>query len=81
MRVDGRVHSISSAYLRVEQVGVHYSTFDVIQVSVVFQGSLQQSSFLTQLGHVGPVVVGKHLVSQNSVSHLKTPTQKEKTNK
>lgn len=67
-----KVHSVFRDYLRVKQVGVHHSTFDVIQVSVVFQGSLQQPSFLTQLGHVGSIVVGEHLVSQNSISHLNT---------
>lgn len=79
LQVDGRVHRIYGDYLRVEQVSVHHSTLDIIQVSVVFQGSLQQSGFLTQLGHMGSVVVGEHLVSQNSVCHLKSTRVKKNT--
>lgn len=81
MKIDGKVHGVFSDYLRVEQVSVHHCTFDVIQVSIVFQGSLQQSCFLTQLGHVGSIVVGEHLVSQNSIGHLKTQQQQKTSHK
>lgn len=67
-----------SQYLGVEQVSVHHCTFDVVQVGVMLQGSLQQSGLLTQLGNVCPVVMGEHLVSQNGIGHLKA---KETTTK
>lgn len=59
------------AYLRVEQMRVHHSSFDIIQVGVVFQSPLQQTCLLTQLGNMGPIIVGEHLVAQNRVCHLK----------
>lgn len=61
----------SVLYLRVEQVCVHHSPFDVVQVGVMLQSPLQQASLLTQLGNVGTVVVGEHLVAQDGISHLK----------
>lgn len=53
---------------------MHHSALDVVQVSVVLQRSLQESSLLTQLGNVGTIVVGEHLVSQNSISNLQPMT-------
>lgn len=50
-------------YLRVEKVGVNYCPLDIIQVSEVFQGSLEKASFLTQLSNMGSVIVSEHLVS------------------
>lgn len=61
---------VNEAYLWVEQVCVHHSTLDVIQVSVVLECSLQESSFLTQLGNVGTIIVGEHLVAQDCISNL-----------
>lgn len=49
---------------------MHHSTLDVIQVSVVLECSLQESSFLTQLGNVGTIIVGEHLVAQDCISNL-----------
>lgn len=57
-------------YLRVEQVGVDNSTFDIIQVGIVFQRPLQKACLLTQLGNVSTVIVGEHLVAQNGISNL-----------
>lgn len=59
------------AYLRVEQMCVHHGSFDVIQVGVVFKSSLQQACLLTQLGNVGTVIVGEHLVPQDCICYLK----------
>lgn len=51
-------------------MSVNYSTLDVIQVREVFKCSLQQTSFLTQLSYVSPVVVSEHLVSQDGICNL-----------
>ena len=49
---------------------------------VVLQGSLVQPGVLAQLGHVGAVVVGEHLVVQDRVRHLSnTITHTRKTRK
>lgn len=61
---------VTEPYLWVEQVCVHHSALDVIQVGVVLQCPLQESSFLTQLGDVGSIVVGEHLVAQDSIGNL-----------
>ena len=61
---------MSKSDLWVEQVCVHHGALDVVQVSVVLQSPLQESSFLTQLGNVGTVVVGEHLVAEDSISNL-----------
>lgn len=58
------------SYLRIEKMSVNYSTLDVIQVREVFKCSLQQTSFLTQLSYVSPVVVSEHLVSQDGICNL-----------
>lgn len=63
--------ALLKAYLRVEQMRVHHSSLDIIQVGVVFEGSLQQSCFLTQLSDVGSVIVCKHLVPQNGICYLR----------
>ena len=57
-------------YLRVEQVRVHHGPLDVVQVGVVLQRPLQEAGLLAQLGDVGAVVVGEHLVAQDGVSDL-----------
>lgn len=49
---------------------VHHSTLDVIQVSVVLQSPLQQSSLLTELSDVCTIVVCEHLVAQDSICNL-----------
>lgn len=59
------------AYLRVEQMGVHHGSFDIVQVGVVFESSLQQSCLLTQLSDMGPVIVCEHLVPQDRICYLK----------
>lgn len=63
-------HNESEAYLWIEQVCVHHSTLDVIQVSVVLQSPLQQSSLLTELSDVCTIVVCEHLVAQDSICNL-----------
>lgn len=55
-------------------MGVDHSPFDVIQVSVVLQSSLQKTGFLTQLRHMSAVVVSEHLVAQNGIGHLMMTT-------
>lgn len=58
------------AYLGVEQMCVHHGSFDIIQVSVVFQSSLKQTRLLAKLSNMGTVVVGEHLVPQNRICYL-----------
>lgn len=65
-------------YLWVEKVCVHHSALDVVQVSVVLQRPLQQTSFLTQLCHMSPIVVGEHLVAQDGIRNLQDIEQGEK---
>ena len=57
-------------YLGVQQVCVHHGPLDVVQVGVVLQRPLQEARLLAQLGHVGAVVVGEHLVAQDGVGDL-----------
>lgn len=49
---------------------MHHSTLDVIQVGVVLQSPLQQSSLLTELSNVCTIVVCEHLVAQDSICNL-----------
>ena len=44
--------------------------FDVVEVGVMLQGALKQSRLLAQLSHVSFVVVGEHLVAQDSIRNL-----------
>lgn len=57
---------------------MHHSTFDVVQICVVFQSPLQKTSLLTQLCHVGTIVVGEHLVAQDGVCNLQGIRREEK---
>lgn len=57
-------------YLRIEEVSVNNRTLDVVQVCEVLECSLQQTSLLTQLSYVSPVIVSKHLVSQDGICNL-----------
>lgn len=50
---------------------VHHGSFDIVQVGVVFECSLQQPCLLTQLSDVGPVIVCEHLVPQDRICYLK----------
>lgn len=59
------------AYLRVEQMRVHHCPFDVVQICVVFKSSLQQTCLLAQLSHMGPVIMGEHLVPKDGICDLK----------
>ena len=61
----------SVLYLWVEKVCVHHSSFDIVQVGVVFKSSLQQTCLLTQLSDVGTVIVCEHLVPQDRICYLK----------
>ncbi len=54
----------------VEHVGVDHGTLDVIDVGVVFQSSLEESSFLAELGNVGFIIVSEHLVPHDSICNL-----------
>lgn len=59
------------AYLRVEQMRVYHGSFDIVQVGVVFQSSLQQTGLLTQLSHMSAVIVCEHLVPQDRICYLR----------
>lgn len=59
------------AYLGVEQMRVHHRPFDVVQICVVFQSPLQQTCLLAQLSHMGPVIMGEHLVPEDGICDLK----------
>ena len=50
---------------------VHNGAFDVVQIRVVFERALEQTCLLAQLGNVGSVVVGEHVVAQDGVSDLR----------
>lgn len=50
---------------------VHHGPFDVVQICVVFKSSLQQTRLLAQLSHMGPVIMGEHLVPKDGVCDLK----------
>lgn len=63
--------ALPQAYLRVEQMRVHHSSFDIIQVSVVFERSLKQTCLLAQLCNVGTIIVSEHLVPQDRICYLK----------
>lgn len=64
------VTTLLQAYLRVEQMCVHHGSFDIIQVGVVFESSLQQTCLLAQLSDVGTVIVCEHLVPQDRICYL-----------
>lgn len=72
--------ALTHTYLGVEQMRVHHGPFDIVQVGVVFESSLQQTCFLTQLSNMGTVVVGEHLVPQDRICYLTcTHTHTNKT--
>ena len=56
--------------VRVQHVGVDHRSLDVVDVRVVLQGALEQPRLLAELGNVGLVVVGEHLVAHDSIGHL-----------
>lgn len=62
--------ALPQAYLRVKQMCVHHSSFDIILVSVMFESSLQQTCLLAQLCNVGTVIVCEHLVPQDRICNL-----------
>ena len=53
-------------------MSVYDGAFDVEDVGVVFQSSLEKLSLLTQLGNVGSVIVSEQLVPKNSVCYLES---------
>lgn len=62
------------SYLWVKKVSMHHSALYVIQVSIMFQRPLQETSLLTQLCHMGTIIVGEHLVAQNGICNLQDMT-------
>lgn len=62
-------------YLWVEKVCVHHSTLNVIQVSIMLQCPLQETSLLTQLCHMSTVIVGEHLIAQDGICNLQDTAQ------
>lgn len=62
--------NVHRAHLGVEQMRVHHRSLDVVEVGVVLQRSLQQTGLLAQLGDVGSVIVGEHLVPQDRICYL-----------
>lgn len=65
----------SVRYLWVEKVCVHHSALYVIQVRVVLQRPLQETSLLTQLCHMSAIIVGEHLIAQDGICNLQDVTQ------
>jgi hypothetical protein len=65
----------------VEEVGVEHGLRDVVQVGVVLEGALQQAGLLAEGGDVCAVVVRKHLVTHDRVSHLARGYEKRKKKK
>lgn len=65
-------------YLWVEKVCVHHSSFDVIQVGIMLQCSLQQTCLLTQLCHMSTIIVGEHLITQNGICNLQDMAQEQR---
>lgn len=57
-------------YLRVEQMCVHYCSFNIVQVGIVFKGSLQQTCLFTELSNMRTVIVCEHLVPQDRICYL-----------
>lgn len=45
-------------------------SFDVVDVSVMFQSSLQEASLFTQLSNMSTIIVGDHLISQDGICNL-----------
>ena len=70
MRQELQSYLISSTDLWVEQVRVYDSSLDIVEVGVVFEGTLQESGFLAQLSDVRAVVMREHLVTQDGVGNL-----------
>lgn len=50
---------------------MHHGPLDVVLVGVVLQSSLQQPRLLAQLGNMGAIIVGEHLVAQDRICYLK----------
>lgn len=57
---------------------MHHSALYVIQVSIMFQRPLQETSLLTQLCHMSTIIVGEHLVAQDGICNLQNMTQEQR---
>lgn len=62
--------TLDNAYLRIQEVSMNNCTFNIIEIRVVFQSSLEQACLFTQLGNMGTIIVCKHLVSENGICNL-----------
>lgn len=51
-------------------MSVNNSTFNIIEIGVVFQSSLEQACLFTQLGNMSTIIVCKHLVSKDGICNL-----------
>ena len=54
----------------IEQLSVDNGTFDIVDIGVVLKRTLQEACLLTELGNVGLVVVGEHLVAHDCICNL-----------
>ena len=52
-------------------MGMNNSPLDIVQISIMLQGTLQQTSLLAEAGNMGAVVVGEHAVAHDGVSDLR----------
>ena len=52
---------------------MNHSSFDVVQVRVVFQCSLKETGLFAQLRNMRSIVVRKHIVAENGIGDLEEP--------
>lgn len=62
--------TLDNTYLRIQEVSMNNCTFNIIEICVVFQSSLEQACLFTQLGNMSTIIVCKHLVSKNGICNL-----------
>eukprot|EP00116_Pleurobrachia_bachei_P010630 sb/3470892/ len=66
----GQCSKVLNQPVGLQEVGVDDGPLDIEDVGVVLKGPLEKGGLFAQLGNVGPVIVGEHLVTQNSISNL-----------
>lgn len=52
-------------------LSVNNGAFDVVQISEMLQSPLGKPGFLTQLADSRTIIVAKHFVAKNGISHLR----------
>lgn len=53
---------------------MNHRPLNVVQVRVMLQRPLQEAGLLAELGHVGAVIVGEHLIPQDGICNLQNKT-------